>query len=873
MIRFFLVAMILATLTGCSNRRPVLRDAPVEVRDSFATPADPLAQQNGHVVVRKTSLGKAFLMTPSLIVAGSAPSFNLWQASLVMFERAGSRLGLYQINSLTYYQDLPADKILQSFEIVSETETDVVFRWDYGFDFLPMQSLWAMSDLPPEMAGGEEGPFGNSEPVWPVVASQVREMRFEENELYIEQVSRLRNLTFAIGQAEIAQSRPVEVSSTDVTATLGFRLRPYRPTPGFVARESENAKGIGYFEQHSWSRQEHRARLIAQRWDLSPERGPVVYAITSNTPAEFVEPIREGILYWNRVLDREAFAVETGVSPRERPRDRRVLVHWMNWEDAGFARANLQADPLTGELVGGNVFMTSAFVVGGSLMARLEPRWRDPAARWLAPAGFRLPAGCHLEANQGQTLDTVEGVDVSPEMVLKAAQDQVLVTIAHEVGHTVGLRHNFAASLRTELSTETEARKARLEYLRGTRPQGAVVSSSVMDYVGGIDGSLLGAAIRTESLHYDVQAMRWGYEGIAATNLDAGPFCTDGTTLTQVTRLGCERFDSGTNPLEFHAASARRQRDNSASRFGRGLLMTFFPARGPTPSVADLRGLINGISLENRAAQTVGIFGNTLKGSALANVEHFRTLQALGPKGWLNEAEWVRRNDEWLARDWSAVGGLVGVVRATLPFGQDGLQKGWVLRDAQQWLASAEAREGTTLEGVKYRLSDEQFALLSDVVTKFAPLYEGHYSKKLIEHFTLAADAKVAWHHVAAPAQEEGAFADLARAVVLATDGEAKIVLAGVDVMVPNPRHAADVRGRSLRWLSPKNFARPAWGATAREELKASVLERLRLVGAEGETSAALQQSLATKDLDAAGKAWAATELGVLKALEGIAQE
>lgn len=862
-------------LAACSEKESANnREAPLRAQDSFATPAEPLALSKGQVTIRKSSLGKAFLMTPTLIVASSAPSFNLWQASLVSFERSGQRLALFQLNGLTYYQDLPADKLLQSFEILAEDDREITFRWDYGFDFLPMQSLWASSDMPPEMLGPADGPFTDVEPVWPAVTTHVREMRFEEDALYIEQVSRLRNLTFSLGQAQIAQAQPVAVSAEDVTATLGFRIQPYRPTPGFVARESENTKGIGFFEQHSWSRDEGRARLIAQRWDLSPARGPVVYAITKNTPPEFVEPIREGILYWNRVLGREAFRVETGVDPRERPRNRRVLVHWVNWEDAGFARANLQADPLTGELVGGNVFMTSAFVIGGALTARLEPRWVDPTARWLAPAGFRLPPGCHLAADGARALDTMSEVETTPEMVLKSAQDQVLVTIAHEVGHTVGLRHNFAASLKTELKDEAEARRARLEYLQGKRPQGAVLASTVMDYVGGVDGSLLGAAIRTVGLDYDVKAMRWAYgeTRVLAEDLEAGPFCTDGTTLTSVTRLGCERFDGGMNPLAFHTATARRQRDNGAARFGRGLLMSFFPARGPVPTLDELRAKINGANLEQRAQQTLQQF-QTLKGAALANVEHFRTLDEMGPKGWLNEAEWTTRNNEWLAKDWSAVGGLAGAIRSTLPFGETGLAKGWLAEQARQWLASAEAREGVTLEGVKYLMTDAQFALLSEAVNKFAERYEALYTAKAIEQFTLATDAKVTWHPVAAPEGEENVFAALVEAVLLSTDGDIKVRVGGVEVAVPQARHGADVRARSLRWLSPKSFARPGWGAVAREGLKTRLLERLRLVGAQGDTATALQQSLAGLELDAVAKTWSATEVALIKALEGLAQE
>lgn len=125
-----------------------------------------------------------------------------------------------------------------------------------------------------------------------------------------------------------------------------------------------------------------------------------------------------------------------------------------------------------------------------------------PALRW---SNLEVPSTCALR-HDGATAIPVG-------MTRKEYVEQYLThVVLHEVGHTLGLRHNFAGSLQ---------------------------NSSVMDYTTDDDALSL-----THPGPYDVAAVRYLY-GLS-TDLPTQPFCTDEDTAVAAL---CDRFDSGGDPL------------------------------------------------------------------------------------------------------------------------------------------------------------------------------------------------------------------------------------------------------------------------------------------------------------------------------------
>lgn len=104
----------------------------------------------------------------------------------------------------------------------------------------------------------------------------------------------------------------------------------------------------------------------------------------------------------------------------------------------------------------------------------------------------------------------------SPEM---ASIEQFLTyLVAHELGHALGLRHNFKASI-------------------------SPMPTSVMDYLTMRDIQRIADQL---PLPYDVQAIRY-LTGQAPT-LPDGPFCSDPQLWTDP---DCSGFDEGENPVEY----------------------------------------------------------------------------------------------------------------------------------------------------------------------------------------------------------------------------------------------------------------------------------------------------------------------------------
>jgi len=152
---------------------------------------------------------------------------------------------------------------------------------------------------------------------------------------------------------------------------------------------------------------------------------PITYYLDRNTPDEIRPALLEGIGWWNDAFDAagfiDAFKVELlpeGADPLD---VRYNMVNWVDRATRGWAYGQQITDPRTGEIVKG-------MVVLGSLRARQDIQ----IFQALVGAG---------ELNSG-----------SPNDPVKVALDRLRQLGAHEVGHTLGFAHNFAASTQDRAS-------------------------------------------------------------------------------------------------------------------------------------------------------------------------------------------------------------------------------------------------------------------------------------------------------------------------------------------------------------------------------------------------------------------------------------
>lgn len=212
----------------------------------------------------------------------------------------------------------------------------------------------------------------------------------------------------------------------------------------------------GHLEQ-TWAAR-HRLERVNPNDPNSPFRNPIVYYVDRGIPEPLRTATLQGVGFWTEAFDRAglkgAFRVELlpeGVDPMDA---RYNVVQWENRNERGWSVGGALTDPRTGEMIKG--------------MARMDS---------------------HRNRTDYNIYAALKGADV-------AAADTAFVLArirqvsAHEVGHTLGLAHNYIAST----------------YERG----------SVMDYPapritvsnGDID---LDAAYARGPGEYDVWAIHWGY--------------------------------------------------------------------------------------------------------------------------------------------------------------------------------------------------------------------------------------------------------------------------------------------------------------------------------------------------------------------------
>ncbi len=169
----------------------------------------------------------------------------------------------------------------------------------------------------------------------------------------------------------------------------------------------------------------HRLRKKDPSAAISEPVEPIVYYLDRGTPEPVRSALLEGARWWNQAFTaagyKDAFRVELLPEDADPMDIRYNLIQWVHRSTRGWSYGASITDPRTGEIIKGQVTL-------GSLRMRQD---------YMILEGLLAPY--------------VEGQPVSPEMerVVLARLRQLA---AHEVGHTLGLAHNFAASMKDRAS-------------------------------------------------------------------------------------------------------------------------------------------------------------------------------------------------------------------------------------------------------------------------------------------------------------------------------------------------------------------------------------------------------------------------------------
>ena len=329
--------------------------------------------------------------------------------------------------------------------------------------------------------------------------------------------------------ASTSPSTPATVPdprSLFITVQYGIAKLPESP---MRARPADAR--VGYFQTTRSDFSDDIARSPHQRfvnrWRLEkkdPEAAlsepvkPITYWLDRSIPEKYRAVITEGILEWNHAFERLGFkdAVQVQVQPEDADFDtldvNRASVRWMTNASPSFgAIGPSHVDPRSGEIIDADIGIESL-----SSRARRAERSQVLAAPAAPADAHDEPGACsYADAateQLGYALDVLEArgdIDpASPEAetyVLAYLKDVTM----HEVGHTLGLRHNFRAS---RIYSEQQLSDARFTASHA-------LTGSVMEYVSvnlPAPGTRGGAPFQSMLGPYDYWAIEYGYKPLAA---------------------------------------------------------------------------------------------------------------------------------------------------------------------------------------------------------------------------------------------------------------------------------------------------------------------------------------------------------------------
>jgi hypothetical protein len=580
--------------------------------------------------LRPENFGKPYIILPSIAsgVGGDAFAGRIYDPLVVVFKRVGRRVFWVTPNA-RYVADSGtsaaaslavsvADSVIQVTNVVAEDDqkTHVVVE--------PTFFLSDFEGIGADLGRGVPSPslpgllVISVRPTFSVDASKsyyLSTKTFERN----DEIS--VNLTFN----GPANAFPTVPDGRGIPLNVHYSIVAPPPSDqGYVPRYADDR--IGYF---TTVRKHFGADLTAvptqrfiDRWNLAS--GPIVYTLTNEIPPAYRATVRRAILAWNVAFAKlgypHAIVVhDPPADPAFDPEDARYnSVRWITSESPDFVALSPHvSDPDTGQIIRSEVVIDGEAVraVRRGYVDRVVPILRaGAAASVLAPdAGDAAEATADQAALGMQTV--IADPHGSPQSRDAYAQAFLYWTVMHEVGHTLGLRHNFEGST---AFTYAQLHDPAFTHAHGT-------TGSVMDYVPAniaAPGERQADYFPNRLGAYDNWAIDYGYAPIPGARSSDAELPKLHATAAQSTRPGyaygtdedasppnamdprIQRYDLSSDPLAFARAQFAVNATIAAN------LTRTFP--GDARSYQDLRQTL--VTVLNNDVANIGIAARYIGG-------------------------------------------------------------------------------------------------------------------------------------------------------------------------------------------------------------------------------------------------------------------
>jgi Met-zincin/Domain of unknown function (DUF5117)/Domain of unknown function (DUF5118) len=545
------------------------------------------------IEIPAAKLGQPFLLATSMAGGPRYTGFQWW-TTVASWERLGDRLLLIE-REVRYRVRDPRQPMA---EIVRRTYTDRLLH------SMPIAGLNGQNPVVP---------------VDDLFAKQARTFFGDQARQLDQNVVRIEKLKSFPNNVELALTLPDKAQEGRfVTLAYSLSFLPDPRADRYRGRVADDRVGYFLTVVRDYtddSEATDRFVRYVNRWNLekadpslerSPVKEPIVFYIENTVPFRYRQAIADGVSEWNRAF--EQVGLQGAIVVRQQtdtefadldPED--VRYNFIRWivSDRAFAMGPSRVNPWTGQILDADIVfdesMVRSYMREYDVSLRLDGRRffgaeqvgeldraperypfahapadmlsreqvEDAELARLDPLGdvdhrvCSLGQGLSHELSMGLMAARLDGgVEALGQPVPQAFLDEIVKDIVmHEVGHTLGLRHNFKASTWRTLAEINSAEAP------------DAICGSVMDYnpvnVRSTTDEPQGAYTMRTLGPYDVWAIRYGYgiygnEAEALAALTAQVAQTEYTYATDEDVAGPDphvaRWDLSADPLDFAEA-------------------------------------------------------------------------------------------------------------------------------------------------------------------------------------------------------------------------------------------------------------------------------------------------------------------------------
>lgn len=476
----FLFTLLFLTATGFSQDLPSISEKTqgMEQEEGFFTYY--WDDSSGKVWLEIDKFNTEFLYVNSLAAGIGSNDIGLDRNQLgddriIKFERRGPKVLMVQPNysyrAITdnskeqeSVRDAFAQSVLWGFEVAAQNDDAVLVD---ATDFL-MRDAHGVSE---RLQRSNEGSFS---------VDKSRSALYREATMNFPKNTEFEaTLTFT-GNNPGRQVRSVTPTSDAITVRQHHSFVEL-PDDNFESREFDPRAGYFGISYQDYSTPvsesltkrfvtKHRLKKKNPDAEMSEPVEPIVYYLDPGTPEPIRGALLDGARWWNEAFEaagyQDAFRVEV-LPDSAHPMDVRYnMINWVHRSTRGWSYGSSVVDPRTGEIIKGHVLL-------GSLRVRQD---------YLIAEGLLSPYREGVSFEEGDPM-------------LEMSLARIRQLSAHEIGHTLGIAHNFAAS--------TNNRASVMDY---PAPKVDITQDSTLD---------LSDAYDTGIGEWDKVAVEYGYKDVS----------------------------------------------------------------------------------------------------------------------------------------------------------------------------------------------------------------------------------------------------------------------------------------------------------------------------------------------------------------------